>query len=280
MPRARLLPLPSPLQAARLLLAFAALVVAAGVLGAGGCATRVQTATTDPALGEALDGGARVAIGPVTVAPTLGATLAPADSADALAACYRAFLTARPDLTIWPADAVAGQADPAALAAVAASHARLGRPDPAAVRTLADDLPGSRFLALVRLEDDEVRSNAVRQDMQDPEARAAGVPEHGSGWSQTVLVERELTVGLTLVDLQTGEVAFAATAEARDRQRYAYESPLGEDPAATVQERLADAGQPRYLSRRGEALQTPDLVALVEQALEGLVARLPARATR
>ncbi len=263
----------------RLRAAVPAAVLVLLTLLVAGCSTRVRTTgEASPGLADDLAGGVRVALGGVVVAPQLGATLAPADRQDAEAALYRAVLTARPDLQVWPVPAVVGATDPDALAALRASYAERGVPAPTLVAAVAADLGQPGYLALARLLDDQVRSHAQRQDAQNPEARAEGLPEHDSAWATTVSVEREITIELTLVDLGTGQIAWQGSADARDRQRYAYEDPLGGDPVAWVKDRLAAAAaaEPRHLSRRGDSLQRPDLVALVEQGLTGLVERLPA----
>jgi len=254
------------------LLALAAL---AAILLAGGCATRTRTTVASPDLADALGPDAPIALVGITVAPALGATLAPADSADAEAALYRAFLAVRPDLVVWPVDVLAGQAYPATLAAVRTAHARGGHPAPGALAALASQVAGARFVALARLEADAVRSDAQRQDLQNPEARAEGLPEHASAWATTVSVEREVGVVLGLYDLQRGALAWEARADARDRQRYAYEAPLAGDSARSLQERLAAGDTPAHLSRRGESLRAPDLVDLLEQGVRSLVGRLP-----
>ncbi len=248
-------------------------------LSATGCSTRVRTTgEAAPGLADDLAGGVRVALAGVVVAPRLGATLSPADRQDAEAALYRAVLSARPDLRVWPVPVVAGGTDPGALEALLGSHAERGVPARALVAAVAADLGQPGYLALGRLLDDQVRSHAQRQDAQNPEARAEGQPEHGSAWATTVSVEREISVELTLVDLGSGQVAWQGSADARDRQRYAYEDPLGGDPAAWVQDRLAaaEAAEPQHLSRRGDALRRPDLVELIAQGFTGLVERLPA----
>jgi hypothetical protein len=254
------------------------LLAPAALLALAACGPDVQTRTTATEdLADDLATGARVALGGVVAATDLGATFAPDDRADADAALYRAFLAAAPRLDVWPPGAVAGATAPDTLAAVLAAHAPAGRPDPRLVRALAPALAGSRYLALARLTADAARSNAQRQDRQNPEARAEGQPEHDSAWATTVSVEREVTAELTLLDLRTGAVSWQATARASDSQLYEYENPLGRDPVAYVRERLAAAARAErpHLARHGTSLRQPDLIAVLQDGLTTLAGRLP-----
>lgn len=250
-----------------------ALAVAAVVLGAG-CATRVKVQQADPALARLLAEQPLVALGGVAVAPTLGATFAPQDAQDAEDALLRAFLAGRPELVAWPAGVVADRVGHDVLQALADEYGRVGRLRPDQMVGLQGSLAGGRLLALARLTNDQLRSRTVGQDGFDP-ARTSSADDHRSPWAMSVTTERTATVTLELFDLATGRSVWCGEATARDQERYQYEDPLQRDPDRYLQESLAATGEPAHLDRRGTYLKLPDLVALIEQALLGLVQRLP-----
>jgi hypothetical protein len=243
-------------------------------LGLGGCATRVQVAAQDPELAGLLAERPLIALGGVTVAPMVGGILAPADERDAADAMHRAFLTGRPDLVPWPPAVVADQLGEERWRDLRGEYGHLGRLRPDQLVPLLDWLVDCRFLAIARLTDDAIRSRTL-----DP-AGPADEDEHRSPWWMSVNTERSVTVTLELFDLTLGRSVWQAEARARDAMRYEYEDRLRRDPNRYLQERLAAADGPDVLDRRGEFLRLPDLVDLIEQALGGLVVRLPQTAGR
>jgi hypothetical protein len=247
-----------------------AMMVAAALLLLGGCATRVKVLDHDPDAGRLLAASPLVAIGGVTVAPGMGGVLAPADAEDAAAALYRAFLSARPELAVWPLPRLQQPPGGDVLAVLAEEYGRLGRLRPDQVRALGDLLAGCRFLALGRLVDDDVRSRIASAEAPPP---ATGSGTDGS-LATTVSTERRTTVTLELFDLATGGSLWLGRAEARDRQRYRYEDRLQRDPVGYLQQHLESAAEPPVLQRRGEYLELPDLVVLMEQAFAAVLERL------
>ena len=263
-----------PARSAAALVVSAAVALCVVVASLAGCATRVRET------GAASDVSSRLAARPVVAtvavatAPTAGGQLAPADRADAADALYGALLAGRPELTVWHPSVVGGLAGADTLAALATQYGRLGRLRPEDVRGLAAALDGCGFLALGRLTTDRIGSNALRQDTMNPEARAAGQPEHDSAWAATVNVQRDVTVTLELFDLATGESVWRAEASSRAKRLYEYDASSVADVSG-MQQRLAGDDQTGYLSRGGEALRAPDLIDLLRQAFTGLAARLP-----
>lgn len=245
----------------------AACLVACLVLA--GCATRVRVADEDPDLATALSARPMIALGGVTVAPVVGATLAPADDQDAAGAMHRAFLTGRPDLVPWSTTVVAEQLGAERWQDLRAEYGRLGRLRSDQLQSLLDWLEDCRFLAVARLLDDTIRSRTL-----DPVGPVAD-DDHRSPWLMSVSTERSVTVSLEIFDLTRGRSVWKAEARARDAVRYQYEDRLRRDPDRYLQERLAASDGPDYLDRRGEFLRLPDLVDLIEQALAGLIVRLP-----
>jgi hypothetical protein len=244
-------------------------------LALAGCATRVKMADKDldPRFTADFATTMGVALAGVTVAPPVGAILAPADAADAEEALYRAFLGGRPDLQTWSVPTVTDLAGQETIAALQDQYGRFGRLRADHLQPLATALEGNRYLAVARLLADEISSSSLKTDPQDPEARIEGRAEHENVWETTVTTERAVTVSLEIFDLARGLSVWRAEARSRGRMRYEYEAPS--TGAADLQERLASAAEVRYLEREGGALKVPDLVQLMETALGELVGRLP-----
>jgi len=242
-----------------------------------GCATKVQLTDTDPDFAAELAGQPAVALAGVVVAATTSGELSADDAVVADETMYSAFLSQRPDLTVWPRPAVDGRLEPGALDSLRAEYAQLGRLRPDQVRSLAPFLADSRFLALARITGDQVRTvTTTDQDRGGLRPGAEGVPERDEdGWSRPVRTERRLELTVQIFDLRDGRMVWDAEASSRERQQYAYEDALGED-ATYVRDRLAEDSDEPNLSRDGVYLQTPDLMVLLERALTKVVQKLPA----
>ncbi len=250
------------------------LLLVAAMLSAG-CATKVKLADTDPDFAGHLAEQPRLALAGVVAGATLEARLAPTDAEDADDALYRAFLGQRPDLTVWPRPAVDGRLSPGQLDSLRHEYAALGRLRPDQVRALATGLSDMRFLALARITADQTRSIAPAEQRRRRDVPGAeGVPEDGDAWDMPVRTERSIGLTLQVFDLTSGAMVWQADAESRARQQYAYDNALS-DQDTYVRDRLADAEGTPTLSREGVFLQTPDLIALLEQALAETVQRLP-----
>ncbi|MEZ4386240.1 MAG: hypothetical protein R3D98_01430 [Candidatus Krumholzibacteriia bacterium] len=250
-------------------------LLAAALISCGGCATRVNLAATAPSFADDLAAHPQFALGGVVVGATVGGRLAPADADDADQALYRAFLGERPDLVVWPTPAVDGRLAPGQLDSLRHEYAALGRLRPDQVQPLAAGLEGMRFLVLVRITADQIRSIMPAEPTRhDQRPGAEGVPENSEAWGQPVRTERQVALTLQVFDLADGAMVWEAAAESRDRRHYAYADPLS-DQDTYVRDRLAGADDPPTVSREGVYLQTPDLVALLEQALAEAVQRLP-----
>jgi hypothetical protein len=249
------------------------LAVLALIVMAAGCATKVETAATDPDFAAGLAAHPRVALGGVVAADLLQRQLAPADREDADLAMYRAFLGSRPDLTVWPPEAVDGRLAPGQIDSLRAEYAIHGRLRPERVVALSDPLDGARYLMLARITADQIRS-IVPTPETNPSHVAGDQERSGEHWDSGVSTERRVTIELHVYDLESGTLAWQADAQSRARQLYAYEDQLATD-GTYVRDRLADADQAPTLSRDGEFLQTPDLIDLLEEALSETVQRLP-----
>lgn len=251
-------------------------VILTAALALGGCATRVKVAASDPALAAGLAAVPVIAVGGVAVAPQVGGVLADDDAEAAAAAFHRAFLDARPDLEVWPLPRVQALAGRESLTDLMAEYGRLGRLRPDQLRPLAEPLGACRLLAVARLTADEVRSLSPQGQRPAAAAGSGAADDQGGLALTTVSTERRVTVTLEIFDLLRGSSLWQAEASARKRDRYSYEDRLRRDPGGYIQQRLAAATEPATLERRGEYLQLPDLVDLLEQALAAMMRRLPA----
>lgn len=244
-------------------------------LAAAGCATRVTLSEVDPTFARQLAASPQVALGGVVVGSSLEARLSAADADAADDALYRAFISQRPDLKVWPRPAIDGRLEPGQLDSLRHDYAAVGRLRPEPLRALAPGLGDVRFLALVRLDADQVRTVTPVEGVRGRDVPGAeGVPEDGERWGTPVSTERRVALTLQVFDLVDGAMVWEAAAESRARQRYAYRDALSED-ATYVRDRLREDPGPSELSREGVYLQTPDLIELLDQALSSAVARMP-----
>lgn len=256
--------------------AMVLLLVLTTLIALGGCATRVKVTGSDPQLARSLRESPLISIGGVTVAPTVNGILSPDDARDAAHAVQRAFLSTRPEIEIWPLDAVRPRLGAAALARLVHEYGLLGHLRPDDLTPLADNLNGCRLLAMVRLTADEVHSKTMHTEAPAPLPGSSAHAETGGPVTPTVSTERKVTVTLEIFDVATGRSVWRAQAHARDHERYRYEDRLRSDPVGYVQQRLATSQSPVHLDRRGAYLKLPDLVELIEQAVSAAAQRLPA----
>ncbi|MBD3221684.1 hypothetical protein GF314_10620 [bacterium] len=258
----------------RLLLASFVLILSGLMFG---CATRVEVAETDPAVVARLMDGRPFALGGVVAAAHLDGRLTDEDATAADQALYRAFLSERPDLTVLPVPAVEGRLADGTLAGLEAAFARRGRLLPGELVPHAPAFEGGAFLTMVQITSDNVRTilPGERSGLPPDRGGAEGVPEEQEDWTRTVLTEREIGTAIRVFDVTDGALVWEATATTRDRQRYQYEDAIGDDTAVYVRDRLRQADELQTLSRGGDALQVPDLIDLLENALVELVRRLP-----
>jgi len=251
------------------------LALAAIALVVAGCATRVTLSEVDPTFARELSASPHLALGGMVAGASLEARLAPDDAEAADDALYRAFITQRPDLKVWPRPAIDGRLEPGQLDSLRHDYATVGRLRPEQLQAAAPGLGDVRFLALVRLDADQVRTVAPVEGVRGRDVPGAeGVPEDGERWGTPVSTERRVALTLQVFDLVDGTMVWEAAAESRARQRYAYRDALSED-ATYVRDRLRDDAGPSELSREGVYLQTPDLIELLDSALASAVSRLP-----
>lgn len=253
---------------------LAALILMSSLLC--GCATKVKLADTDPGFAAALSADPNLALGGVVVSEQVLGELAPDDAVMADEVVFRAFLQHRPDLTVWPREAVDGRLEPDQLEAVRGQATAAGPLPVEAVRAMGEVLQGSRYFVMTRITADQVRTvtEGPTQDRDGFRPGAEGVPEDGGAWSNPVITERRLELSVDIYDLRDGRSVWQAEASSRARQHYEYEDALRDD-ATYVKDRLAAEDDEPTLSRTGVYLKTPDLMDLLEQALTKVVQQLP-----
>ncbi len=255
-------------------LLFASVLLSTCLLSACGVKVRVQEEA--PGLAQGLRPGAVVAVVGVGVAPGVG-RFAPVDAADAAEALFADLLGGAPQLAVWSAPATADQLGAATVDSLLADHGRLGALPAARVRSLQARIPGVSYLVIARLEDDEIATETAPQGLVDPEAKADGQPEQESPLMLGAGTTRKLTVSLTFVDLSDGGTAWRGEARASERIRYEYTSP-DVDPAAIARETQGEPASQDDLpiiTRAGDIVRAPDIVALLGRAFRELIGDLP-----
>ncbi len=240
-----------------------------------GCSTRVRDKQGAPGFGDQLAATPAVAVTTVTVDPAVDGVFNEIDQADADDAFFGAFLAADRGLDVWHPETVRELVGAELLAEIAETYTSLSRVRPADILALAPTLEGCRFLALGRLTEDRVRTLDQSAVNNDPAVRAEGQADHGGTWTSIISVERRVRVTLEIFDLTSGESVWRSEATSSDKQLYEYDDATMSDPAAYLEERLAAADGPVYLSRHGDALKLPDLIGLVRKAYIKLAETLP-----
>ncbi len=185
---------------------------------------------------------------------------------------YGAFLESRPDIQTWPWDAAGSQLPTDGLMQLLDSWGAGGSPDPVLVMDLGRHLPGARYLALARIEGNEV---LTRQSIETTEADQRvrdGRDVHGGTVDRTLNVQRKVTVAVEIFAAETGlSVWFAegtadrrALFNARDLEEAQVlppvEGPEGTRPVIDVQ---------------GTPTKAPDFDAVFGDACRALLAKLP-----
>ena len=200
-------------------------------------------------------------------APPAGDLLAQSDAWAPL--LYAAFLAEVPQLTVWPWPTVQGVLTDSTLVDDLAIFARGGLLRPAQLEPMARALPGVRYLALARLDGNEISlhepAGSVTRNQRDHDGRDL----HTNEGVVSLTTRRRVTVTLDLYDLQTGRSLWAATVRHDAKELY---NPDEAQPAArdTVQ-----AGDP-YIRVEGTPQQAPSFAAVLEAACAAAVKRMQA----
>lgn len=263
---------PRPAVLAAPLVLFAALLAA--------CAGRVETVHTSPGFARADLAAGRLGVGGVVLASRLAldpALAAPAGvpagdvlaQADVLAGqLYGPLLAAGPGVPVWPWPAVREACGDSLLAGVLGAFARGSVLRPAQLAPLADALDQVRYLALARVEKDEITLHeGVEAAVRKQRARD-GRDVHAGSLDPALKTRRKLTVTLDVYDLAAGRSVWTATAERHRDQLYDFSgSAAGERPS------VVPTGEP-VITADGRPLPTADFATVLGEACDALARRL------
>ena len=254
-------------------------VLASSLMLAAGCAGKVETVHTDAGFEPAVLEEGVVVLGGFVASSRLAADLtqempsgfgasdhvAQSDAWSPL--LYGQFLAVAPAVQMWPWAQLAGRVDSVTVASVHASLARGGTLQRQQLELMAAALPEARFLAVARLDRNEVSlHNSTEQA-----ARTSWEREDLDGETQArdraFVTRRRVVVVLDLYDLQEGRSLWSATASRDAKELYNFEEA----------DRVEAAEEPAELpgvTVKGMPRQGPPLEGLLEQACGKLVEQL------
>ncbi len=255
-----------------------ALLVGALALGAG-CAGKMTTIHTAPDFDPAMLREAPVAIGGFVTSSRLLADPSqeapgPMDTGDHLAQSdawspllYGQFLTHASAVNVWPWSQVESRVAVAPLAAAHGALARGGLLRDAQLADIAAALPEVRYLALARLDGNEVTLHSSTEQAARTSWERDGV-ENDEARDRSLSTRRRVTVTLDLYDLATGRSVWTATVEQVATELYNFEK-------AEAGKRVGASGTTTPgITVQGTPRQGPPLDGVLEKACGRLVERL------
>lgn len=254
-------------------------VLAAVLLLAAGCAGKVETIHTDAAFSPAdlqeeivVLGGfvasSRLASDPAQEMPSgLAAADYFAQSEAWSPLLYGQFLAGAPTVQVWPWDQLVGRVDSLTVAAAHATVARGGMLQQAQLAQLAAGLPEARYLAVARLDRNEVSLHNSTEQAARTSWERDGVDGEREALDRSVTTRRRIAVTLDLYDLREGRSVWTATANREAKELYNYAEPEQEEATGE----LADNPAVRV---KGTPKQGPPLESLLDAACRKLVEQL------
>ncbi len=177
-----------------------------------------------------------------------------------------------PDLDRWSWASVADQIEPERLDAFLHLYARGSILTGQQLGPLASDLPGTRFLLLARLDQDELDLHSQEISTGNPGGQADTGSLYDTHWYQ----HREITVSLELYDLQLERSVWSASVERAGNQSLTADR--GHAKPRIRVERDADAENGIRILGGGVVAEGPDLDGLLDDACQALVGELLAAA--
>ncbi|MFO7608083.1 MAG: hypothetical protein R6X35_02620 [Candidatus Krumholzibacteriia bacterium] len=249
-------------------------------VGLAACAGRVETVHTSPGFARADLATGRLGVGGVVLASRL--TLDPAlaaptgvpvgdvlAQADALAgSLYGPLLAAGPGVPVWPWPAVREAGGDSLLAGILDAFARGGVLRPAQLAPLAAALGEVRYLALARVEKDEITLDQSAEAAIEKQRARDGRDVHAGSLDTALKTRRKLTVTLDVYDLAAGRSVWTATAERHRDQFYDFTGSAAGEPPSVV-----PTGEP-VITADGRPLPTADFTDVLDDACKVLARRL------
>ena len=180
---------------------------------------------------------------------------------------YGAFLAEAPQMNIWPWPTVAAAVTDSTLADGLTVFARGGLLRPDQLDPVARELPGARYLALVRLDGNEVSlhesAGSVTRNQRDHDGRQL----HANEGAANITTRRRLTVTLEIYDLQTGLSLWGGTIRHDAKELYNPEDARTDAPDSLR------TGDP-YIRVTGTSQQGPPFMGVLEAACAAAVKRM------
>lgn len=261
-----------------------AVAAAALLLAVWACGPRIRQVDVAAGFDPAALTGARVAV--------CGAVLGPRAELDRTAAfpgltgvpddliqcdrwapvLYGALMETRPDIHPWPWDAVGSQLPTDRLMLLLDSWGGGGSPDPKLVQELGRYLPGVGYLALARIEGNEVITRQSLETTDSDQRVRDGRDVHGGMVDRTMNVQRKVTVALEIFAAETGLSVWFAEGTA-DRRALFNAPDLEEAPAPPPLE--GPEGTRPVIDVQGAPVKAPDFDAVFGDACRALLAKLP-----
>ncbi|MCP4572166.1 MAG: hypothetical protein GY838_07400 [bacterium] len=254
-------------------------VLAAALILTAGCTTKVETIHTGadftPAAleeGILVLGGfvmaSRLALDPAQEMPPGFAPDGHADQSDAWAPLlYGQFLAGAPQVQVWPWDQLAGRSDSATVALVQASVARGGVLRRDQLDQLAADLPEARFLAVARLDRNEVSLHESTEHAERTSWERDGLDGETQVRDRSLVTRRLVEVTLDVYDLAEGRSVWTATATRDAKELYNFAE--AEETAVA-----GDMAENTAVRVKGTPRQGPPLEGLLEKACGQLVEQI------
>ncbi|MBE0566921.1 MAG: hypothetical protein IH621_13255, partial [Krumholzibacteria bacterium] len=154
------------------------------------------------------------------------------------------------------------------LAAVLGAFARGGVLRPAQLAPLAGALGEVRFLALARVEKDEITLHEGVEAAVEKQRARDGRDVHAGSLDPALKTRRKLTVTLDVYDLAAGRSVWTATAERHRDELYNFTAQDGQARPPVVPE-----GEP-VITADGRPLPTADFTRVLGDACQALAQRL------
>lgn len=259
------------------------------LLVAAGCGTKVKNVDQAGDFDAATLARGKIALGGAMLGPhvELGRAAGSAEPAGApgplaqaerfAPVLYREFLTARPDLVVWPFATVGAQADTVVLRDLLQDWAAGRVMQPQRIRDLGAALAGASFLALARIDRNEIATEMSAAAADAAQQSRDGREVHESGMLRGGTTKRRVTVSLELYDLGTGWLAWSGTAEAEGRELFDFGASAPQDKVVI---RKDEAGGPAAIVVPGSPLHAPELEDVFGDACRALIGKLPGAAPR
>jgi hypothetical protein len=245
-----------------------------------GCAGRVRTVHESEGFSHEQLAAGRLAVGGVVLAARAAADPSAAvpdglPAGDVLAqaeawstSLFGGLLAADPALPSWPYGAVAGACPDSVLAFVLMDFARGGVVKPERLVPVAAALPEIGYLALARVEEDDLTLHEGAEAVMRDQRTRDGRDPHDAQLDRSLKVRRAVTVTMDVYDLATGRSVWTATVTRHRDELYNFADQPDADRPPVVPE-----GRP-VITAGGQPLPAAAFTRVLDDACGALARRL------